>query len=104
MRSRAELQLAAHLGFWVTTPGNRKVELLDIKRLQDAIRTRVRTTRPATQQECEMWDHMVGLAEMLEAQGGYNGGTADLKGMPAEEARNPLGDKKTEPLGNEPCD
>ena len=57
-----EMLLAESLGFRVSPMGNRKLDFLKISgggSIENARIYAVKATRPATPQECEMWDRLV---------------------------------------------
>jgi hypothetical protein len=64
---KAEEILGNHLRWRVTPVGNRKVDFLEWREAEGKTPAGfyVRSTRPATQQECELWDHALGLQEQL---------------------------------------
>lgn len=103
MNNKREIedQLAGYLRFRVTPVGNRKIEFLHFfgKDTQGKdVMLRVTATRPATQQECEMWDHMLGLAQQLAGMpvpdGGMKEAQENLHGIDAYQARDSLGNPR----------
>lgn len=92
-----EESLTAACGFRVTKPGNRKIEFLHHYGEGDQQMLRVKSTRPATPQECSLWDTLVAVMEGLSSEG-YAVDAKDFLpgggGMDAYQARNSLGHPK----------
>jgi hypothetical protein len=63
-----EQRVAKELGFQVSRPGHRKVEFLGDVEKEGKKVFGVRNTRPATAQECVLWDELVTVHQRLEAR------------------------------------
>jgi hypothetical protein len=101
VKSAEELEIATLLKFRVTPVGNRKIEFLDVILENNVVSTKVRSTRPASVQEQEMWDHMLGLREQLSNLGWTPDSGMLAKpflpgggGVPTEEVRDSLGNPR----------
>lgn len=95
-----EENTAAYLRFRVTPVGNRKIEFLHFYGEGADRMLRVTSTRPATNQEQALWDHMMGLREQLDKMGWTpDGGVPAQKeylpggGVDANTVRDPLGNR-----------
>jgi hypothetical protein len=88
----SEEALGNILKFRVTMVGNRKLEFLAHFGEGDQQMLRVKSTRPATQQEGEMWDYMLKLMGQLTDVGGEAG--RPEAGLDAHKVRDSLGNPK----------
>jgi hypothetical protein len=91
---KAEETLGNHLRWRVTPVGNRKVDFLEWREAEGNTPAGfyVRSTRPATQQECELWDHALGLQEqLLNAAGEATAHSTQIAGVDAYQVRDSFG-------------
>lgn len=101
-RQEVEDALAASGGFRVSAVGNRKVEFVYFYGEGENAMLRVKSTRPATPQECALWDSllavMMGVSEEVEAAGGKGEGVKERLpgggGVDANTVRDPLGNPR----------